>query len=67
MQWVIVDRLHLNTNQIEGFHWMEGKLCIRFAGNDSLIIRKDPGKKKYLRLCAQLGVRPVEDDQDGQE
>ena len=65
MQWVLVDRLHLNTERIEGFHWMEGKLCIRFAGTTD-VIRKDPDKKKYLRLCAQLGVRPVEDEQDGE-
>lgn len=67
MRWVIVDHLHLNTDRIEGFHWMEGKLCIRFAGTDALILRKDPDKKKYLKLCAQLGVRPVEDETDGKE
>lgn len=67
MQWITIDLLHLNTNRIEGFHWMEGKLCIRFAGSDALIIRKDPDKKKYHKLCDQLGVRPVEEDSDGQE
>lgn len=67
MKWVIVDRLHLNTDRIEGFHWIEGQLCIRFAGSDALIFRKDPERKKYLKLCAQLGVRPVEAETDGQE
>ena len=67
MKWVIVDHLHLNTDRIEGFHWMEGRLCIRFAGSNALIARKDPDKKKYLSLCAQLGVRPVEDDTCGKE
>ena len=67
MKWVVVDRLHLNTDRIEGFHWMEDTLCIRFAGNDAHIFRKDPERKKYLRLCGQLGVSPVEDDEDGEK
>ena len=65
MQWVIVDRLHLNTDKIEGFHWIEGRLYIRYEGSLASHFR-DPDKKKYLSLCAQLGVRPVEDEQDGE-
>ena len=65
MQWVTIDRLHLNTDRVESFHWIEGRLFVRYPGTSTSTFR-DPEKKKYLKLCAQLGVKPVEDDQDGE-
>lgn len=66
MNWITVDRLHINADQVEGFHWIEGRLIIRYTGSDGLTTFRDPERKKYLRLCEQLGVEPVEDDGNGQ-
>lgn len=66
MKWILVNRIHINTDKVQSFHWIEGRLFIRFGGNESVTFR-DPEREKYLRLCGQLGVRPVEDDEDGQE
>lgn len=66
MKWVTIDNIHLNAGAIEGFYWTEGSLYLRLISSDANLVRKDPDRKKYLRICAALGVRPVgEDDEDG--
>ena len=66
MKWIFIDRIHINTDKIQSFHWIEGRLYIRFGANDSVIFR-DADRGKYLSLCYQLGVKPVEVDADGKE
>jgi hypothetical protein len=65
MRWVFIDRIHINTEKVQSFHWIEGRLYVRFGANDSVVF-KDPEREKYIRLCGQLGVRPVEDDENGE-
>ena len=66
MKWVVIDRIHINIETLKSFHWIEGWLYVRFGANDSVGFR-DPTREKYLRLCDQLGVCPVEDDENGKE
>ena len=66
MKWVVIGRHHINTETLKSFHWIEGWLYVRFGAKDAVGF-KDPDKKKYLKLCAQLGVKPVEDETDGQK
>lgn len=65
MKWVEISRTHINTNNIECFFWYDGQLKIYWAGtpNDSSI--PDPDKKHYLKLCRSVGVRPYEEEDDG--
>lgn len=60
MRWVRVDRIHINTYQVQSFHWIDGRLYIRYGGNDVLTFR-DPNQERYIRLCSQLGVIPNEE------
>ena len=66
MNWITIDRLHINADLVEGFHWIEGRLVIRYTGSDGLTTFRDPDRKKYLHLCDQLNLIPVEEDRDGQ-
>lgn len=66
MKWIVIDRIHINTSRVQSFHWIEGRLYVRFGSNDSVVF-KDQEREKYLKLCGQLGVTPVEVDADGQE
>lgn len=64
MKWVLIQRIHINTDRIQSFHWIEGRLYVRFAGEDSVTFR-DPDREAYIRLCRCLGVRPMEGEHDG--
>ena len=66
MKWTLIDRRHINAERVHRFHWIEGRLCIVFGGGD-YIFCQDPKREKYLSLCEQLGVAPVEEDADGKE
>ena len=65
MKWIVIQRIHINTDRILSFHWIEGRLFIKFGGEDSLSFR-DRDRKLYSHLCHCLGVNPVEEGQNGE-
>ena len=65
MKWADIDSIHINTSRVQSFHWIEGRLYVRFGPDDTITFR-DPERAKYLRLCGLLGVRPVEVDACGE-
>jgi hypothetical protein len=65
VKWVLLGARHINTDQLQAFIWSAGSLYLTFNGETVLRLR-DPDRELYLKLCRLLGVRPVEDDPDGE-
>jgi hypothetical protein len=65
MKWVKINNAYFNTNLITSFYWALGRLYIYFVAEGDAESYTDPNRENYLRLCRQLGVRPVEEDADG--
>lgn len=61
MRWVLIDDLHINTNNLCAFYWSDGFLRLNFRGYDDRI--RDPEQKLYKRLCHQLGVVPAQESE----
>lgn len=61
MTWVKIDKVHINTDQVQVFHWLSGQLWVHFAGKDSPIAYRDPDQDLYVRLCQAVGVAPTEE------
>lgn len=66
MKWVKIGRVHVNTDQVQLFHWVGGQLWLYFAGKDSPTAYEDPDRDLYLRLCRTLGVQPREGETRGE-
>jgi hypothetical protein len=64
MQWVELDKTHINTSHIQGFYWRKGALIITFNGR-APERWDDLDRKLYLKLCDYLGIRPYEEDDYG--
>lgn len=60
MKWVLIDGVHINTDLLTKFRREKGYLFLRFFGGNTITILDRDGKL-YLKLCHQLGVRPVEE------
>lgn len=67
MKWILIKDLHINTDHVQSFFRLGGSLVINFAGEERPIIWKDPDKKLYTKMCHLLGVRPAEEDPNGEE
>lgn len=65
MKWILVKDLHINTDQVQAFQWVDGRLRVWFAEKEVLTLFADPDKKLYIKMCHLLGVRPVEEDPNG--
>lgn len=65
MKWILINELHINTDQVQTFYWMGGLLVIRFAEGGRQKFLTDPDKKLYIKMCHLLGVRPAEEDPSG--
>ena len=60
-KFVLIDGVHINTDQIRTFLWKEGQLCVWYAGRHFFESWSDPDRKLYKDLCYDLGVLPMED------
>ena len=65
MKWILLGQRHINTDQLQFFVWSAGNLYLTFAG-ETVVRLRDPDRELYLTLCRLLGVRPVEEDPDGE-
>lgn len=65
MKWILIKGLHINTDHVQTFQWIGGRLMVGLAEKDVLKIFDDPDKKLYIRMCHLLGVRPAEEDPSG--
>lgn len=61
MKWVRINKAHFNADLITSFYWSTGKLFVYWLGDTGFESYEDPKRENYLRLCAHLGVRPVEE------
>lgn len=59
--FVLIDDVHINTDQIRSFLWKNGELCAWYAGQHFFVSWDDPERKLYKNLCESLGVLPYED------
>lgn len=66
MKWVRVGKAHFNTALIQAFTWSAGHLLVWWHGEEGPEWYADPDRAYYLNLCCILGVRPVEEDADGE-
>lgn len=60
-KFVLIDGVHINTEQIRSFAWRNGELCIWYAGRHFFESWPDPERKLYKDLCYMLRVLPIED------
>ena len=60
MKWVTVKKIHINTNNVDGFKWEGGKLYVFFNSDTDPAEWDDPDRDLYLKLCRQQGIRPVD-------
>lgn len=58
MKWVRVNGQHINTDQLQLFHWERGYLILWFSGEEESVNWRDPDKRLYLEICNALGVAP---------
>lgn len=62
MNWVNIEGTHINTNLIQTFFWEEKELIVQVLGSKETLVWDDPDQALYRKLCAQLGVRPDEEE-----
>jgi hypothetical protein len=67
MKWVDIKGTHINTNLILSFYWGDGQLIVSFAGDTIPTGWDDPDRELYVKLCHQMGVRPCEEVEHGEE
>jgi hypothetical protein len=66
MNWTNINGAYFNTNNIVSFYWKKGRLYVWNIGDTEPEWYEDKDRANYLRLCRVIGVRPVEEDADGQ-
>ena len=66
MKWVLIDNNHVNMDRVTFFTWLEGNLIL-FVNQEEDIYLVDPDKKHYHKLCRQMGVRPYEESENGNQ
>lgn len=66
MRWVLINRAYFNIDHIQTFYWTAGNLSIWLQGEETAEVYDDPHRENYLRLCHNVGVRPLEEDGHGQ-
>ena len=62
MKWVLINRCHINMNNVDCFHCVAGTLRIYFHGNEEPMEYKDPDGKLYRKLCRSQGIRTYEEE-----
>lgn len=60
MKWVAIGDIHVNADNLDAFRWHKGVLYLDFQGCENGTKLYDPARVLYIKLCAQLGVRPFE-------
>lgn len=66
MRWICIKGTHVNTHRIDTFFWSDGKLWVNFAGESDTTIWDDPDRELYVKMCHLMGLRPEEDEEDGE-
>lgn len=66
MKWARINKAFFNTDLIISFYWKKGRLFVWNIGDEEPEWYEDADRKNYLRLCNIIGVRPIEEDADGQ-
>lgn len=60
MSWILLNRTHVNMENITVFRWQKEHLVIFMADDGEPAEFKDPDKTLYFKLCDALGVAPCE-------
>lgn len=63
-KFVLIKDTHINLDQIRSFAWINGELCIHYAGRHFFESWTDPDRKLYKNLCYRLGAMPTEDPEE---
>ena len=59
MKFVLIEGIHINSDQIRSFAWKDGELCVWYAGRHFFESWSDPDQKLYKDLCYALGAVPA--------
>lgn len=66
MKWVLIEKRHINMNNVDLFSWDDGVLVVYYSGDPVPGEYMDPNRELYLKMCQSQGVQPYEEDDNGQ-
>lgn len=64
MNWITLQGLHFNLDNVTNFCWSNGKLAVNCVEADEVYVLEDPDKVWYHKLCHRVSVPTVEEVQN---
>lgn len=67
MNWITIQNVHFNLDQVQCFLWHKGKLLIVGMGRTAPDDFDDPDRRWYEHLCSRVSLLPVEEEAQNHE